>query len=279
MNIFLRRRKLGRTSTREVGKHAGIIPFRNDKPLPESINYLFRWGCTSPCEAKHTVNKAEAINIANNKRTSRMLLQEVLWKGKHIVPESWEHVMDWDEPEHWGFKPVVIRPAHHAQGKQLYFCDTRETAFKAIETITNKGKDYYISEYIEKEKEFRVFVAQNRVIWIAEKTPANPEAIAWNVAQGGKFDVLNRSNWPLKACRYALLAMEKLGLDFGGVDIMQKGKDFYVLEVNSAPSMTSPYRQETTAKVFKHIIDNGNKHYPTPEFINSYKDCIHPCLI
>jgi len=277
MNIFLRRRKLGRTSTREVGKHAGIVPFRNDKKLPENINYLFRWGCTSPCEAKHTVNKAEAINLANDKRTSRMLLQEVMWKGKHIVPVTWKDYRSWSDPD--GFLPVIIRPTHHAQGRQLFYCTSREAVITTTIALDTKGKDYYISQYIAKEKEFRVFVAQNRVVWIAEKTPANPEAIAWNVAQGGKFDVLSRGDWPLKACRYALLAMEKLGLDFGGVDIMQKGKDFYVLEVNSAPSMTSPYRQETTAKVFKHIVDNGNIHYPTPDKINSYKDCIHPCLL
>ena len=116
-------------------------------------------------------------------------------------------------------------------------------------------------------------------MWVTKKTPANAADIAWNVAQGGRFDNVLWKEWPLRACRIALMAMDAVGLDFGGVDVMQKGKDFYVLEVNSAPSMTSEYRQTTTAKVFQHIVNNGKEHYPSPEKINSYKDCIHPCLL
>ena len=270
MNILLRRRKLGRTSCREISAHTNIVTVRNDhKPFREEINYLFRWGCTSQCDAKHTINKAESISLANDKKATRLLLAPLRNKDKPIIPLTWGSYAEWDAPG----------GHHHAQGRSLFFCNTEQEVKEAIAKIKAKGKDYYISEYIAKEAEYRVFVAQGRVVWVTKKTPANAADIAWNVAQGGKFDNVLWKEWPLRACRIALMAMDAVGLDFGGVDVMQKGKDFYVLEVNSAPSMTSEYRQTTTAKVFQHIVNNGKEHYPSPERINSYKDCIHPCLL
>ena len=277
MNILLRRRKLGRTSCREISARTNIITYRNDKPIPDNIEYLFRWGCTSQQEAKHTVNTAEAVSLANDKKATRLLLAPLRNKDKAIIPQTWFNHMDWEQSDFNG--PVIVRATHHAQGRSLFFCRTFEEVGTAINKLHNKGKDYYISEYIAKEAEYRIFVVQNRVVWVTKKTPANEADIAWNVAQGGRFDNVGWKEWPLKACRIALMTVEAVGLDFGGVDVMQKGKDFYVLEVNSAPSMTSEYRQATTARVFQHIVNNGKQHYPSPVKLNSYKDCIHPCLI
>lgn len=277
MNIILRRRKLGRTSCREVAEKSGLTVIRNDKRIPNGVNYLFRWGCTTAVDAKHVINKAEDISLANDKKATRLALAKLDNKGKPIIPNTWGHILDWIKDNMP--LPVVVRATHHAQGRSLFYCTTKEEVHTAVSTLKRKGKDYYISQYIEKEAEYRVFVVQNRVVWVTKKTPANPADIAWNVAQGGRFDNVQWSDWPLRACRIAMMTTEAVGLDFGGVDVMQKGKDFYVLEVNSAPSMTSEYRQTTTAKAFSYILANGKEHFPSPEKINSYKDCIHPCLI
>lgn len=277
MNILLRRRKLGRTSCREISARTNIVTIRNDKLAGQNIDYLFRWGCTSQCDAKHTINKAEAISLANDKKATRLKLAPLRNKDKPIIPQTWDSTLSWIDAG--SPLPVIVRADHHAQGRSLFFCKTLQDITNAVQKLRAKGKDYYISEYIAKEAEYRVFVAQNRVVWVTKKTPANPADIAWNVAQGGRFDNVRFSEWPLKACRIAMMTVEAVGLDFGGVDVMQKGKDFYVLEVNSAPSMTSEYRQTTTAKAFSYILAKGKEHFPSPEKINSYKDCIHPCLI
>lgn len=279
-NILLRRRKLGRTSCREISARTDIITVRNDKRIPEDINYLFRWGCTTACDAKHTINKAEAISLANDKKATRLLLAPLRNKNKPIIPQTWGSYEEYNWSEYFPM-PVILRKTHHAQGRSLYYFHPEIDGDDGIiELCTKFGEgNYYISEYIAKEAEYRIFIVQNRIVWVTKKTPANPNDIAWNVAQGGRFDNVLWNEWPLKACRIALMATEAIGLDFGGVDVMQKGKDFYILEVNSAPSMTSEYRQTTTAKAFKYIIDNGKQHFPTPEKINSYKDCIHPCLL
>ncbi len=150
-----------------------------------------------------------------------------------------------------------------------------------IKNNWSKG-DYYISEYIEKEKEFRIYIAFNRVVCVAEKHPKDKSDIAWNHSQGASFKNVKWSNWPLEACRMAINSAAIAGLDFGGADvIMDKSGNFFLLEVNSAPSLTSKYRQECFAKAFDWEITENfptkpHSHLLVGPIIQSWKECIHP---
>jgi len=132
---------------------------------------------------------------------------------------------------------------------------------------------------IKKVAEYRVFVVQGRVVSVAEKTPSNPDDIAWNVAQGGRFDVVSWDNWPLQAVRKSVEAFNLTELDFGGVDVMvdADGKA-YVIEINSAPSLTSEYRQQCMAKAFDWIATNGKERIPLISEKGGYRKFIHPCI-
>jgi hypothetical protein len=69
------------------------------------------------------------------------------------------------------------------------------------------------------------------------------------------------------------------GLDFGGVDVMvDRAGNCYVLEINSAPSQTSPYRQECTAKAFDYVVLNGKDNIPVVEQRGGWKKFAHPAL-
>jgi glutathione synthase/RimK-type ligase-like ATP-grasp enzyme len=275
--IILRRRKLGLGSCRGIKQFSttGIDFIRNDKPFPANITTVFRWGCTSLVPKGVTVvNSAEAIHWVSDKRTSRMALAE-----KGLAPKTWGSIFEEEEWEGVGqdyFKLVVRRATHH-QGRFLHV----PSNFKELEEVCSLYGEgnYYISEYIPKVAEYRVFIAQGRVVWVANKTPANPEDVAWNVAKGGRFDNVRWGDWPLRAIRVAREAFLLSGLDFGGVDIMvdAEGK-CYVLEINSAPSQTSPYRQECTAKAFDYIVQNGKGNIPVTEEKGGYRKFIHPAL-
>lgn len=144
---------------------------------------------------------------------------------------------------------------------------------------------WYASELINKVAEYRVYVMSGRVVTVAEKTPDDPSAVAWNVAQGGRFDVVNWGGWPLEVCRVALEAFKHSGLDFSGVDVMvdTEGKA-YVIELNSAPSLpllsngSISYRQKCMAKAFKYIADNGKEHFNPPSRYDHWSDVIHPAI-
>lgn len=271
MPIILRRRKLGRTSCNEIARlsQTGIKVVRNDKPIPAD-NLLFRWGTTSNVPAGMTiVNEAKAIHWVADKATSRKLMADA-----GLSPRTWlvgdEYLMD------TYCLPVVVRPRVHAQGKNVHYCETYEAVGHFVGEYGEGG--YYISEFIDKVEEYRVFVVSGRVACVAKKTPADEKAIAWNVAQGGRFDNVRWGDWPIKACAVAVEAFKMSGLDFGGVDVMldAEGRAF-VLEINSAPSLTSPYRQECMAKTFDYIVENG-KGMLNVNDDEDWKDFVHPAV-
>jgi glutathione synthase/RimK-type ligase-like ATP-grasp enzyme len=173
---------------------------------------------------------------------------------------------------------VIVRPKAHAQGRNLDRCTSMEEV-KEVAASYGRG-NYYVSEYINKVAEYRVCVVQGRAVWVAKKTPGNPQDVAWNVARGGRFDNVRWEDWPLKAVKVSIEAFNLSKLDFGGVDVMvdAEGK-CYVLEINSAPSLTSPYRQQCITKAFDWIISRDNKtRIPLIEARGGYKKFIHPAV-
>jgi glutathione synthase/RimK-type ligase-like ATP-grasp enzyme len=279
--VILRRRKLGLTSCREIANFSktGITFVRNDKPIPEDTDLIIRWGCTSETGVKNTLNTAKAIHVINDKAGFRKVTADA-----GLSPKTWLSFGDFvvdedDDPD--DLKTFVVRKRNHSQGRDLDHCKTYGEIDRACRKY-GEG-NYYISEFIDKKAEYRVCVVSGRVAWIAKKTPADPKAVAWNVAQGGRFDNVRWDEWPLEAVRVAIEAFQVSGLDFGGVDVMvdADGKA-YVLEINSAPSLTSPYRQECMSKCFDYIVLNGKNHiepnWRKGRQITNYLNAIHPAI-
>lgn len=279
--IILRRPKLGLSVKHLVEKSETIDKVvRNDRVIPDNLSLVFRWGTTSNVDCRNVVNTAEAIHRVNDKAGFRSLLMDA-WadagaNGQPLCPYTYREgdAGAQDILEHLG--KVVIRPRVHAQGKHVYLCETLDQMAGAIRRC---GAGFYVSQYIAKMAEYRVTFVQGRVVWVAQKTPGDPNAIAWNVARGGRFDNVRWDAWPLRTIRVAREAFVLSGLDFGAVDVMvdRDGRP-YVLEINSAPSQTSPYRQECMAKAFDYIVRNGKDSIPVIAERGGYKKFIHPAL-
>src|SRR5690606_12123645 len=127
------------------------------------IGYIFRWGCTSNVPVERIiVNTAKAIHLVSDKTAFRKLLNDA-----ELCPQTWFA----DDAAVGLPYPVVVRPRVHAQGKQLYLCNDQHELQNAMRIC---GPGFYISEYIPKVAEYRVFVAQGRTVWVAQKTPGNP---------------------------------------------------------------------------------------------------------
>ena len=279
MITFFRRRGLGNTSCREMariineelGGEAQVV--RNDSAgaiVPGDT--VVRWGCTSTIPALNVtvINGSASIHKCNDKAGARMLLQE----AGVPVPTTWR---DFSAVEGY---PVIVRPAHHSRGKYLYLADDDVTLQVILQDHFNRGvgSGFYISKYIPKVREVRVFVANGRAVWVAEKTPGNPDDVAWNVARGGRFDNVKWADWPVPAVRAAVAASNVIGTDFTGVDVMlDADNNPYVLELNSAPSQTSPYRQLCSAKAFKWMYDHRGEKLPVVTE-GGWKEYIHPAI-
>lgn len=284
--VILRRRKLGRGSTQgiEAASTKGIATVRNWKLKDwlgrEGPEYVFRWGCTSSLPELETepviVNPAASIRWCSDKRQGRLDMQA----AGVPVPQTWDQ---WDQVR-VDVGQVVFRPASHAQGRNLFVLDQSGFSMSngEVHRLVNQFPSYYISKLIGKVAEYRVMVVSNRVVWVARKTPGNPEDVAWNVARGGRFDNVRWKDWPMAVAKAALAAAKVSSCDFCGVDVMvdAEGKP-YVLEVNSAPSQTSPYRQLCVAKAFDYIVANGKeKLFDIPDGPRrTWKSYIHPAVV
>lgn len=277
MNYLIRRRKLGKTSAKAIAAKSttGIQAFRNDQKLPDVADMVFRWGCVSniPGEPK-IIQKAAAIHAVGDKLEFRRLLDE-----KELCPATYF------TRETVKF-PAIVRPRYHHQGRNLYVVRNAAELEVAIQKAMNHrvkwqngNEGWYASEIIDKVAEYRVGVVSGRAVWVARKTPGNPQDIAWNVFQGGRFDNVSWQDWPLKAVKESIEAFNLTELDFGGVDVMvDKDGESYILEINAAPSLTSDYRQSCFAKAFDYIVQNGPKRIPLVAEKGSYLKFIHPAI-
>ena len=286
MFYILRRKGLGLVSTRaieELSQHK-IHIIRNDK-LPEFTDddVVLRWGTTAnlmeqpPTSTNiytcRVLNKANNISLVNNKSFFRQTLQ---LQAPQLIPKTW---FTYEDPEIT--YPCILRSQHHAQGKNLFFCENKkDLEFHLSHNPIFPNTNYYISEYIPKVAEYRVCFIQGLVAWVAKKTPKNPQDIAWNVAKGGKFENVKWKAWPIDVIETAYQAYLISGLYLGGVDVMvDKDGRSYVLEINSAPSHTSPYRQSCTTKCIDYgITHNMFKHYPPDDNFKKYSKWLHPAL-
>lgn len=277
--VLLRRRKLGRGSTNGIKdameNEAQVVRNWRTGDWPrEPPAYIFRWGCTSnvPYEEWYTiVNSARSIHWCSDKKQGRLDMQE----AGVPVPITWDAMHFRQTEENTNFT-YVLRRSVHSQGRDLWHGSWADI-MDAMED--NNVTDGYVSEFIDKVAEYRVMVVCGRAVWVARKTPGNPEDVAWNVAAGGRFDNVRWGEWPLAVVKAALQAADVSDTDFCGVDVMvDAAGNPYVLEVNSAPSQTSPYRQQCVAKAFDYIVTNGKDHFPSPERFDSWKDVIHPAV-
>ena len=263
--VILRRKKLGMSSARGIAgfSKTGIVSVRNwADEYPEDTDLVIRWGCTSNAPTKNVLNTARAIHGVSDKRAFRQLMDE---KNPDLATRTWFDIESLTEDElaeiyefmDHGYGKYIVRRSTHAQARNLDVCSNMDQ-LKAACAKYGEG-NYYFNEMIEKEAEYRVTFVSGRVAWIAEKTPGNPDDVAWNVAKGGRFDNVRWGKWNdiENVLDVAKRAFDLSELDFGGVDVMvEKGTGRpYVLEINSAPSLTSPYRQTCMAKAFDYIVE------------------------
>lgn len=267
--VLLRRRRLGNgscTGIRAAMQQAVVIVRHWRDQWPADVTHVFRWGCTANIpDGPMVVNNAAGIHWCSDKRGSRLAMQA----SGVSVPET--HSAEDFLARRGAFEGQwVSRPATHAQGRNL------STGIPITLDVYPGG---YVSRLINKVAEYRVFVCQGRVVWVARKTPGNPDQVAWNVAQGGRFDNVPWGDWPLRVVKEAVKAHNVSGCDFTGIDVMVDAEGTpYVLEANSAPSQTSPYRQSCVAKAFDWIVQNGKAPIPVAERRGDWKKWGHPCL-
>ena len=215
-------------------------------------DFLFRWGARSVIQENKAIvfNKTEALKLASDKRKFRQLMINNFIK----VPFSVTTIdtlsfLDYSES-------IVIRPEKHRAGLRYYEANTETKAKEVIRKYFPNEK-WYASEYFPKNREFRVQYALGKIISIKEKPrPGNGNNRGpWNYALNeDEWTYINWSDYNINMVKEVIKAADIMGLDICAFDVMVNGKDFSILEANTAPTL-SPYTINRYAHLFKGIIE------------------------
>lgn len=207
------------------------------------------WGSASPRPVPNVrcLNSGAAVELASNKLSALIAMREA------GVPV----------PDFWQTKEEVNR-----RENGLIFARTllRASEGRGI-VVVRPGEDLpqaplYV-QYIRKSTEYRVHVGGTEVIAIQQKRFRNDheasadERIIRNHRNGWIFAVENvvypTADTEERLREAAVAAVRALGLDFGAVDLVV-GKtnraNVYVLEVNTAPGLSSP----TTLRAYTEYL-------------------------
>lgn len=280
MNVFLRRKGLGYETTNLISKilrekyNQNIEVLLNSNiNMEEPYETVIRWGCTSTIPKERIINWTKHIHLQCNKVNFRKLLQ-----GKVSIPKTYFSKDEIYKDNETISIPLIGRPTFHHQGRDLVLINN-------YEDLSNDSTSSYWSEYIEKDREFRVYTFFGKVIKVDEKIPTEKgkTEVAWNHHQGNsKFVNVRWGNWPLASCLEALKVLKHIPIHFSGVDVIEKDGIPYILEANSAPTMTGNYDTNLFADAFNWMLNKIKETgqtpelFPVPEEVNSWRDLIHP---
>lgn len=268
-NAIIRFGKVGQKMAPVIGEVAGLDVSVSGAGLAAGkVNeYFFRWGYTGELPGRATiVNTTAAIYETCDKAQFRMKLAEA-----GLAPRTATDIKEFRKQQ---FFPAILRPAEHQRSEHLYVAND---AWDVMDILPKVGKDFYISEKIEKVKEFRVMIVQGRVVWVIEKMPEDRNAVSWGCIREGDFEYVGWDDWDKNVIENAIASFNLSKLDFGAVDVIvdKKGKA-YTLEINTAPYLTKYYAQ-TIGKAFKWIVANDKDRFPVRAF-KGWRDAIHPAV-
>lgn len=222
-------------------------------PLKTVIN----WGCSGALPAEvlkcRILNKPDNIRLASNKLHFFRKVDDSL-----LPPwtESFDEAVAW-----CGNGKVVcartVLNGHSAEGLVLMEPSNPNTFVQA----------QLYTQYVPKKDEYRIHVVKGEVIDCQKKVLKQDRAqeaanggppVEWRVRNLGNGFIYQRNGIeiPLAVKEAAIKAMNQIGLDFGGVDIIyrKEGNDerALVLEINTAPGVQGT-TADNYAKAFRNV--------------------------
>jgi glutathione synthase/RimK-type ligase-like ATP-grasp enzyme len=258
--LFSKKRILLRQYYRKFINNAVDILYKIPQ-LDVTNSIVVRWGTREELQTDNTTivyNQSKAIANATDKKLSRQLfIENGVSTPKLMTLDNFET----------SDLPIIARPLVHSKGKNFVVLNN----FSDFERHYNQNNQgWYYSQFINKEREFRVHCGHGKVLVLMEKSNPNNGNLAWNRAQNDTepftyipWTQIDDEN--LKCVlEEGLKATVAVGLDMSGVDVMLYNGQAYVLEVNTAPTLnTSPYVAERWGKYFDWLFrqDTRRDHW------------------
>lgn len=270
---ILKRKNSSLTTVKKIVENLQDVPLLRRKDIDKvNTEILFRWGAAYPMASGFEINTPKTIQITDNKKLTRKLLQD-----DHIaIPKTYFNKAEIHRNCNIHY-PLIGRAKYHSQGKGVIISNN-------IRDVDADGDSAYWSEIIDKDREFRIYVFFGKIIGVDEKIPEDRNCVLWNFSIGNaKFRNIKWDDYPIAVCILAIRATETIGIDFAAVDIISKENQNYILELNTSPSCSGAMCRHI-AKCLewaKNRIETNHampQHFVLPNTVRNYRELIHPCM-
>lgn len=195
-------------------------------------------------------NSADSIEKCDDKARTYIELSDTVPQPKTLIAPKTYFKADFTEFVDHAIEilglPLVFKECFGSFGEQVFLCKTKD---EIISRITERP--FILQEFIASSagRDKRIEVVGGRVIAAMERF--NENDFRSNVTNGGKMKPCEASR---AECDIAVAACEKLGLTFGGVDLLEGG---IVCEVNSNAHIINIMNCtgiDIAAEIFKEIV-------------------------
>lgn len=191
---------------------------------------IIRWGNRTETRFQASItggilNKKSALTDASNKGRCLELLTAA---GINTPPAA----------DHFHYDLLVGRTETHVGGSGFFLISSQ----RDFELARDHLHCTHFMTYVPTQREYRVHVFRGRVIGVGEKLMGEncTSLHIRNVSTGWTFSY-GRERTPQDVQNIGIQTVQALGLDFGACDIIKSiNNNFYVLEVNTAPSLCKP---------------------------------------
>lgn len=198
-----------------------------------------------------TPNGAQAIAQSRDKLHCLQILSQ---KGIELPLTSFAHsTKDVDGViDLVGGAPLVIKLLEGTQGMGVVLAETHQSAKSMIEAFRGLKANILVQEFVEESggADVRCFVVNGEVV-AAMKRQGAPGEFRSNVHRGGRSQAVTLDT---AERRIAIRAVEAVGLQIAGVDILRADHGPVVLEINSSPGLEG-IESATKIDVAGHILD------------------------
>lgn len=222
-------------------------------PPRGAADLVIRWGNSlHDVQATVELNSRDAVRNATKKLEMMRILNEHSLSPPVVFHEN-------SSMNNRGDERTAIANLANEEGMVYYRTQYDEVRYTNPSSIPVNFQ--YVSKPIDKVAEYRVHVFDGKCVGVYEKVP-NQENVRIFKDHNCDFVRLDMSNEDnrrkIKGVRpKAVEAVGHLNLLFGGVDvIVDRDRNIYVLEVNSAPGLNEP-NIERWGQKFAEYITNG----------------------
>jgi RimK family alpha-L-glutamate ligase len=157
------------------------------------------------------------------------------------IPHPWTDHVEPGGPVPDPPVPCVLKPRFGSWGQDVYLCRTKADLLRMLEVVTVRPwwrrHGALLQELVPSSSDARVLIAGEQVVAGAERIAA-PGEWRTNVTLGGRVIA---DGLPPGTEQLALRAVQAIGIDFAGVDLLPGEEGWVVLELNGAVDFDTRY--------------------------------------